>query len=87
MPAKWQVARIVGHFCLDPGPIRSRMLQGDHGPFVTVALPGGDVVLVAQDPMALGRLAVVCAHAQRELRTAQARHALLGPEPFQDGQP
>ena len=50
-----------------------------------MALPGGDVVLVAQDPMALGRLAVACAHAQRELRTAQARHALLGRDPDLDG--
>jgi hypothetical protein len=78
MPAKWQVARIVGHFVLDPGPVQGRIVNGDHGPFVTIALPGGDVALVAQDPMALGRLAVVCAHAQRELRTAQAKHALLG---------
>ncbi|GAA3630990.1 hypothetical protein GCM10022236_36930 [Microlunatus ginsengisoli] len=57
------------------------MVLGDHGPYVTIALPGGDVVLVAADPMALGRLAVACAHAQSALRTAQARHALLGPEP------
>ncbi len=84
MPAKWQVARIVGHFALDPGPVRSRMLLGDHGPYVTIALPGGDVVLVARDPMALGRLAVACARAQSALRTAQARHALLGRESGQE---
>jgi hypothetical protein len=84
MPAKWQVARIVGHFVLDPGPVQSRMVNGDHGPFVMIALPGGDVALLAQDPMALGRLASVCAHAQSELRTAQARHALLGRDPRLD---
>ncbi len=85
MPAKWQVARIVGHFVLDPGPVRGRIIAGEHGPYVAMALPGGDVVLVVQDPTALGRLAVACAHAQRELRTAQARHALLGPDPNLDG--
>ena len=81
MPARWQVARIVGHFVLTQGPVRVRTMVGEHGPYVMLQLPGGDVSLVVSDPMALGRLAVSCAHAQRELRTAQARHALHGPEP------
>ena len=85
MPARWQVARIVGHFVLTQGPVRVRTMVGEHGPYVMLQLPGGDVSLVVSDPMALGRLAVSCAHAQRELRTAQARHALLGPEPTTDG--
>jgi hypothetical protein len=75
MPARWQVARIVGQLALEPGPVVAHTFVGENGPYIVMNLPGGDVSLFARDPGALGR---ACLQASRELRVAQARGALPG---------
>jgi hypothetical protein len=78
MPARWQVARIVGQLALEPGPVVAHTFVSENGPYIVMNLPGGDVSLFARDPGALGRLGRACLQASRELRVAQAHRSLPG---------